>query len=219
MKVFDPNIRYLPPIESAPHLEGVGGPDHPMRRVTRQIVGIESGEWNRELRDQVRKYFDELAPGWHTRTSEDRRFTVVDALDRGLGKDAMKGVALEIGSGTGSYSSLLAERFRSVVSVDLSMEMLTRAPAAPGHRVNADAAMLPITDASVDAAVLINAFLFPAEVDRVLAPRGVVVWVTSNGDRTPIYLSPEEVVSRLPGLWTGTASRVGEGEWCILRRS
>ena len=213
------NIRYLPPIEVPTSLEGVGGPDHPMRRITRQIAGIESGEWNEQLRSHVRTYFDELAPEWHTRKSPERRSIVADALERGLGTGKVDGLAVEIGSGTGSYSSLLAGRFGPVISVDLSMEMLTRAPAGPSHRVNADAAVLPIFESAATAVVLINAFLFPAEVNRVLSPSGVVIWITANGERTPIYLSPEEVVSLLPGRWTGTASRVGEGEWCVLRRA
>ena len=50
-----------------------------------------------------------------------------------------------------------------------------------------------------------------AEVDRVLAPDGVVVWVNSSGPQTPIYLSVDDVVSRLPGTWDGVASQAGEG--------
>ena len=69
------------------------------------------------------------------------------------------------------------------------------------------------------AVVLINAFLFPAEVDRVLAPDGVVVWVNSSGPQTPIYLSVDDVVSRLPGSWEGVASQAGEGHWGVLRRA
>ena len=68
------------------------------------------------------------------------------------------------------------------------------------------------------AIVLINAFLFPAEVARVLAPGGAIVWVNSSGERTPIYLSPEDLLKALPGEWTGIASRAGEGHWCVLRR-
>jgi len=190
-----------------------------MRRITRQIAGIESGEWNEQLRNHVRTYFDELAPEWHTRKSPERLSIVADALERGLGSRKVHGLAVEIGSGTGSYSSVLARMFGPVVSVDLSMEMLARAPAGPSLRVNADAAALPIFTSAATAAVLINAFLFPAEVNRILTPDGVVIWITANGEHTPIYLSPEEVASRLPGRWTGTASRVGEGEWCVLRRA
>jgi hypothetical protein len=67
--------------------------------------------------------------------------------------------------------------------------------------------------------VLINAFLFPSEVQRVLSAAGVVVWVNSSGEQTPIYLSVEDLVARLSGEWTGSASRAGEGHWCVLRRA
>ena len=59
--------------------------------------------------------------------------------------------------------------------------MLLRAPAEPGHRVLADGARLPLADGAASAVVLVNCFLFPAEVDRVLGPDGVVVWVNSSG--------------------------------------
>jgi hypothetical protein len=58
----------------------------------------------------------------------------------------------------------------------------------------------------------VNALLFPAEVDRVLAPEGSVVWVNSSGDQTPIHLRSEEVAAVLPGEWRGVASRAGQGQ-------
>jgi hypothetical protein len=97
--------------------------------------------------------------------------------------------------------------------------MLRRSPPAPGRRVQADAATLPLADGSASAVVLINALLFPPEVDRVLAPGGAVVWVNSSGEETPIHLPPEEVAAVLPGEWDGVASRAGVGLWCVLRRA
>jgi hypothetical protein len=78
--------------------------------------------------------------------------------------------------------------------------------------------MLPLRDACAAAVVLINCFLFPAEVDRILSPGGVLVWVNSSGEQTPIFLNTEDVVSALPGEWAGTSSKAGEGTWCVLRR-
>jgi ubiquinone/menaquinone biosynthesis C-methylase UbiE len=92
------------------------------------------------------------------------------------------------------------------------------ATAEPGARVLADAVDLPLPDASADAVVLVNMMLFPAEVDRVLAPGGRVVWVNSSGESTPIHLTTDEVVAALPGEWTGVASRCGIGLWSVLRR-
>lgn len=78
--------------------------------------------------------------------------------------------------------------------------------------------MLPLRDASAAAIVLVNAFLFPEEVARVLATEGVLVWVNSSGEQTPIYLPIEEIVTTLPGRWSAVASRAGEGVWGVLRR-
>jgi SAM-dependent methyltransferase len=189
-----------------------------MRIVTRRAAGLEAGGWTRELRKDVEKFFDDLAPEWHTRETPQRVAVVMDALSRGLGPVGPRELAVELGSGTGTYSRLLADRFARVVAVDLSLAMLKLAPRGPAHRVQADGAQLPLRDASAAAVVLVNAFLFPSEVARVLAPGGAIVWVNSSGEQTPIYLSVEDLVARLPGEWTGTASRAGEGHWCVLRR-
>jgi len=77
---------------------------------------------------------------------------------------------------------------------------------------------LPVRDSSADAVVLVNAFLFPAEVDRVLSRDGALVWVNSSGPQTPIFLPAEDLVAALPGTWIATASQAGEGTWCVLRR-
>ena len=191
-----------------------------MRIATRRAAGLDAGGWTDELRSQVEDYFDGIAGEWHTRIAPQRTAVVTDALSRGLGAmDVPIGPAVEIGSGIGTYSSLLAARFVKVVAIDLSLAMLKLAPPGPAHRVQADGARLPLCDSSAAAVVLINAFLFPAEVDRVLTPGGALVWVNSSGEQTPIYLSVDDLVARLPGEWTGTSSRAGEGHWCVLRRA
>jgi SAM-dependent methyltransferase len=214
-------IQRLPPVAIEGHRSsGAGGPDHPMRIATRRAAGLDAGGWTDGLRDEVAGFFDDLASEWHTRTSPERTAVVMDAFSRGLGGVSRSvGMALEVGCGIGTYSELLAERFATVVSIDLSLAMLKRAPIGPAHRVQADGAKLPIGDSAAAAIVLINAFLFPAEVDRVLSPDGVLVWVNSSGEQTPIYLSVDDLVAGLPGEWAGTSSQAGEGYWCVLRRA
>lgn len=191
-----------------------------MRIATRRAAGLDPAGWTGDLRQDVRAYFDDLAGDWHTRTSPERTAVTADALARGLDITGPPGGrAVEMGSGIGTYSALLAERFATVVAIDLSLAMLRQAPGRPAHRVQADGARLPIRDASAAAVVLINAFLFPAEVDRVLAPAGVLVWVNSSGEQTPIHLSVDDLVAALPGEWGGVWSRAGEGQWCVLRRA
>jgi SAM-dependent methyltransferase len=103
--------------------------------------------------------------------------------------------------------------------MDLSAQMLARAPADAGFRVRADAARLPLPDGSVDAAVLVNMMLFADEIARVLAPAGRLVWVNTSGEQTPIHLPSEEVHDALPGRWTGVASRAGRATWAVLWRA
>ena len=125
---------------------------------------------------------------------------------------------MEVGSGIGTYSGLLAERFATVLAIDLSLAMLRQAPVETAHRIQADGAMLPVRGSSASAVVLINAFLFPAEADRILVADGALVWVNSSGAQTPIFLAAEDLLAALPGQWTGTASQAGEGTWCVLRK-
>lgn len=217
MALGDAGLEELDPIEVDGHEpSGLGGDAHPMRVMTRRAAGLTGRPWDAGARREVATYFDGLAPGWHTRTSPERLAVVVDALTRG--RVQRGALALEVGSGIGAYSALLAERFAVVASLEIAVEMLRIAPAGPSHRVLADAVDLPFPDGSADAVVLVNAFLFPAEVDRVLAPAGCVVWVNSSGDSTPIHLRADEVAGALPGRWCGTSARAGAGTWCVLRR-
>jgi SAM-dependent methyltransferase len=209
----------LDPVEIPGHWpSGLGSPDHPMRIMTRRAAGLHPGPWDDAARAEVAAYFDELAPDWHTRTSPERDAVVADALARGVG-DVRGDVCVELGSGIGAYTPSLAERWRRVLAVEVSLEMLRLAPSDVGCRLLADGSRLPLGSGTVAAVVLVNCFLFPREVDRVLAPEGVLVWVNSSGAETPIHLPPLDVVAALPGRWDGVESAAGAGIWCVLRRS
>ena len=204
----------LDPVD--PNATGPGGEDHPMRKVTLQVA-FEPGGWTPERRGKVAALFDSLADEWHTRDGEGRHVPLLDALDRG--EVPASGRCLELGSGTGLSSALLAEHFDVVHAIDLSMEMLRRAPIEPAPRVLGDSSGLPYPDRCVEAVVCQNMLLFPAEVDRVLAPDGVLVWVNTSGDRTPIHLTAEEVDRALPGPWDVVAAGAGWGTWAVARRT
>lgn len=210
----------MPPRDIPGHEpSGIGNSSHPMRIMTRRIAGLEPGSWDREAKALVTRTFDTLAPEWHTRTSPERTAIVDDALTRGL--DPLlggSGLGVEVGSGIGTYTSLLESRFDVVLAAELSWQMLARTPEF-GRRVRADGGRLPVRDGAADAVVLINAFLFPAEVDRVLRVGGVLLWVNSSGNQTPIYLSTADVVSALPFPVRGVESRAGAGTWCALVRA
>ena len=202
-------------VPARPDRPDVGGPDHPMRRVTREIA-FDPGGWNRERAAKVAELFDSLAPTWGERDVAERRESVRDALARGGPFPA--GPCLEPGAGTGSATPDLLSAFpSSVVSMELSAEMLAHgAPIVP--RARADASALPVADGSVAVVALINMFLFPSEVERILRPDGVLLCASTLGDGTPIYLPAADVLAALPGDWDGVTASAGWGTWLTARR-
>ena len=202
----------VPPPPDRPEM---AGPDHPMRKVTRQVA-FEPDGWTPERAEKVTLLFDTMAPQWQERTTEERRAPLRDALARGNVK--VGGVCIEIGSGTGSSSPDLVRHFDTVLALDLSREMLRHAPDRPAHRVQADATRIPVADGGADCLVLVNALLFPKGMARALRPGGTLVWVNSLGDRTPIHLPAGDVEKAMPGEWEGVAAEAGWGTWCALRR-
>lgn len=216
-------ITELPVTIDAPDGEatwGAAAVDHPMRAVTRAVAFDPEG-WTAERQAEVVALFDSLAPEWTSRDKPGRELPILDALDRGLAALAPQALAraVELGGGTGLYSAAMAERFATLITLDLSWEMIRLVPGGPAIPVQGDGSQLPFEDAAVDALVLVNMFLFPAEADRVLAPDGVVVWVNSRGPETPIHLTADEVDQALPGRWDGVASRAGWGTWSVHRRA
>jgi SAM-dependent methyltransferase len=195
--------------------EPAAGPDHPMRKLTRSLAFGES--WTTQDAERVSALFDGLADGWTANHVDATKAAPVrDALDRG--DVPLDGDWLELGSGTGAGARILAGTVGSLIATDLSTEMLRNAPADLAPRVQADASVLPFRDNSFDAVMMINMLLFPHEVDRVLRADGVVVWVNTLGDQTPIHLPPSDVIDALPGDWHGRTAMAGTGFWLTARR-
>src|SRR3546814_6068221 len=94
-----------------------------MRIMTRRAAGLHPSGWDRSARAEVAAVFDSLAPDWHTRTSPEREAVVRDALERGLPADRPTGACLELGSGIGAYTPLLAERWSRVRSEEHTSEL------------------------------------------------------------------------------------------------
>src|SRR5690606_1029263 len=116
-------------------------------------------------------------------------------------------------SGTGTYSAILERCASTLVCVDVAEHMLRLAPDAPGHRTLADSERLPVRDGAADFVALVNMFLFPDEVRRVLRPGGVLLWVNVSGAETPIHLSTAEVVESIGFPVEGVESSAGVGTW------
>ena len=186
-----------------------------MRTVTQQIGGGEG--WSPERASFVAGVFDELSVDWHAEHGSDLRLAPLeDALDRG---ELGPGRLVEIGCGTGAATERLAARRPVAAALDLSPRMLALTDRAAAPFVRADAGALPLATDSVDVMVLVNMFMFAASYDRVLAPEGRFVWISTMGHETPIYFPPGEVMDLLPGHWTATGSYAGTGFWLVARRA
>jgi SAM-dependent methyltransferase len=204
-------------VAKADERELIGGPDHPMRKVT-EATALDPGSWTPELAGQVGASFDGLAADWNTRIATDPlRFAPLDdAVER---SDASTGGTwLDVGCGTAVTTGRLAARVERIVGFDLSLGMLQQAPAGVAI-AQADSAALPVPPACASVVLLMNALLFPAEMDRVLAPEGTLLWISARGDDTPIYLPPPDVLAALPGRWSGVWAEAGNGIWSAFRRS
>ena len=211
------SITHLDPTHPVVEPPEMAGGDHPMRKVTRQVAF--DGGWDPTRAGKVAALFDGMAAEWDQprRAADERWAALRDALERGA---VPHGRVLELGSGTGMGTRVLAAAGRApVAALDIAADMLAHAPSDLAPRVQGDASALPFPDASVDVIVMVNALLFPTEVDRVLAPEGCVVWNNTVGEQTPIHLPAEDVAAALPGAWAVVASRAGTGTWAVVRRA
>lgn len=214
-------LERLPPKDPLPS----GGPTVPedflarMQRLTRALA-YDPSSWTDEARRFIVELFDERAPTWHERDSEENRAPLADALARGGVEPG--GTCVEIGSGTGLQTAALAAHFDEVVSVEISAGMLAMTPPGTAHLLLADAARLPLGAGSVAAVVCVNAFLFAAEYARVLRSSGALVFVSTRGEDTPIYLPPDDVVAAFGGVSgerRASTSRAVRGTWTVVRRA
>jgi SAM-dependent methyltransferase len=204
--------RVVPERPDRPDMAAVAGP---MQELTRAIA-TEPGAWTPDRKAQIASLFDTMASSWTERDRPERHDAIRDALTRG--GPFPGGWCVEVGSGTGNATPDFRDAFADVVSLDLSREMLRLAPAG-GRQVQSDASALPVRSGSAAVIALVNMFLFPDEIARVLAADGVLLFVSTNGEQTPIYLPPPEVVAALPGTWEGVTAEAGWGTWCAARRA
>jgi ubiquinone/menaquinone biosynthesis C-methylase UbiE len=174
-------------------------------RLATNAVVRRPGLW-RAFRGPVRRQFDRLAPRWDAMRSDDAFASLHQALDAIPSRPAR---VLDLGTGTGLAAFVLARRFpeAEVVGVDVADRMIEVArrntPPELAGRVRfaeADAAQLPFDDAAFDLVSLANMIPFFAELARVTAPSGWVVFSFSAGPETPIWVSAERLRAELVPL-------------------
>ena len=212
-------ITYLPTIHPRSKSVRESGSNSRMRHITRDVVY--KNLWNSNLAEEVRNLFDEKASDWSTtRNVPARGVPVLDALERGgvYGKRVV-----DLGAGTGLATQLLVNNFESVVGLDISKEMIKNSVTTETPQVCADSDCLPFASNSIDAFLVMNMILFPNEIERCLKDEGCLVWISSRGPETPIYLPPEEVIELMSvnseASWFGVSAYALEGSWLVARRS
>jgi SAM-dependent methyltransferase len=194
-------------------------------RITTNAVVAQPGLW-RVFRAPMRKQFDWIASTWEEDRTPDHVAPVEAALER-LDREPMR--ILDLGTGTGLAARLLANRFEraTIVGVDLSTEMVEEArrrlPPELAQRARfeaADASRLPFGDGEFDLVVLLNMIPFFPELARVTAPGGTIVFASSYGAGTPIYVPPETIEEKLGRLGFTDLEEIdaGEGTAVIAKR-
>jgi SAM-dependent methyltransferase len=185
------------------------------RLATRAVVS-RPRVW-RFFRRPLRGQFDRLASGWEARVGPEGLLPLGAALDR---LPAPPGRVLDLGTGTGKGARFVARRFpeAEVVGVDLSPEMIAEAerllPDELASRVRfevADGAKVPAEDGAFDLVLLLNMIPFFEELARVTAPGGRLVFASSFGSETPIYVAPETLRARLAPLGFGDFEELSAG--------
>lgn len=182
-------------------------------------IAFEPASWSEGLAGEIRAIFDSRAPDWSSHDTPGYVAPLEAAIDvAGISG----GICLDVGAGTTIQEQVLSGRFDGVVALDISAEMLALADPGGAHLVRADASQLPIRDAVIDVIVCVNMFLFVAEYSRVLNESGAIVFVSTSGTGTPIYLDPDDVAKalRLHGdqRFETTTGTIGPSCWTVARR-
>jgi ubiquinone/menaquinone biosynthesis C-methylase UbiE len=155
------------------------------------------------LRRPMRFQFDRLAPRWDSMRTGHAYVPYEAALEE---VEPPPKRALDLGTGTGGAAFAIARRFpeAEVVGADISDRMIEQARRNVTddlrNRVRfevADASKLPYEDGAFDLVGLSNMIPFFDELDRVLAPGGLLIFAFSGGAETPIYVPPERLRSEL----------------------
>lgn len=185
---------------------------HPSRRFQERLLRDPE---DREAWRGLRASYDEMAEGWREWTDDQRGYDL--PVREGLLRARRAEWAVEICCGTGEATAAIAEAVPRVVACDLSLPMLRRRVDVPGVCwAVADVRALPVGTARVPLVVSLNGVFHPAEIVRVLRPRGQLLWCTSFRSGTPLYVPPERMHRLLGEGWTAESGHAGHGEWTLF---
>jgi hypothetical protein len=193
------------PTEPPPDLKGA---THRSRIALEQVLADPNDEaaW-----DFLAESYAEMAAEWREWAESQQRW--YDSPIRvGLAHSKPVPWAYEVGCGTGEATVPLS------TDVNLAMISLALRP-ANARFVVSDVRAMPLRDASVPLLVGLNAVPHIKEFNRVIAPDGQLLWCTSFGPGTPLYVEPERLLHLLGPGWVGEAGRAGHGEWMVLSRT
>lgn len=202
-----------PPDQPAPDLKAA---THRSRMALERVL---TDPYDEQAWDLLADFYDEAAEGWDEWTQAQPWYAAPVAA--GLGHTKPATVVVEVSSGSGQATEVLDGYADLVLATDTSLAMLIDAPRTLPHTryAVADVRRLPLRTGVVDLLVGLNAVPHTAEFARVLRPSGQLLWCTSFGPGTPLYVEPERFVDLMGPGWRADAGRAGHGEWLLLTRA
>jgi len=168
--------------------------------------------------DELADFYDDNAEDWDEWVATQPYY--IAPVEAGLVHAKPAEVVLEVSCGSGQATGLLDAYAPLVLATDTSMAMLADAPRALRRTryAEVDVRHLPVRTGAVRLLVGLNAVPPIAEFVRVLAPAGQLLWCTSFGAGTPLYVEPDRFVALFGAGWRAEAGRAGHGEWLLLTR-
>lgn len=208
-------VRWHPPVDvPADPPPALGAARHRSRIALERLLLAPADEaaW-----DDLAMVYDQQAADWDEWAAAQP--TYLAPVAAGLARVGPAAWAVEVACGSGQATPLLAAAADRVVATDVSLAMVRDAPPLPrtSYAV-ADVRRLPFATGSVPLLLALNAVPHAAEFDRVLSPGGRLLWCSSFGPETPLYVSPERFLTMLGPPWRADAGRAGHGEWLLLSR-
>jgi methyltransferase family protein len=180
-------------------------------------IALTPETWTRHEAQDMRSSYDTVATSWEADRGGYRWPPLADALTRG--GPFQPGLAVEIATGTGLLTPLIAATWPTVVAVDLSFGMLQQS--GHGQRIQADASRLPLADAIASAVVIGDGPLFAAEITRVMAQDATLVWSNALGKDAPFYLPTAILLDAMTSVsgrtWNAVESEAHWGSWVVLQ--